>query len=84
MTETAIKRFDDLFAGVSTTDRSIRFTLKAGVEWKDANAYLESEYPEPHWIWRKFDDLIVMLRKSTCECEECLADDDESESESEE
>lgn len=74
----------DLFADITETDRSIRFTLKTGVEWKDANAYLEREYPEPHWIWRKFDDIIVLMRKSVCECEECVEEDEEEEEDREE
>ena len=76
------KTFDDLFAGISTTETSIRYTVKAGAEWSDVNAWLEGEYPEEHWGWRKFEDVVVVF-KTQCVCDECLEDSEDEEEDDE-
>ena len=76
MASTEKKTFHDLWTSVNPTETHIRYTAKEGAEWADLNAWLEAEYPEEQWHWRKFENIVIVCRGAG-------GDDDEEEDEEE-
>ena len=62
---------------VKVGDRHITFVRKDDATDEQMNTWLEHEdnYGDKHWTWRRFDKMVVVIKRqcseNICDCEDC-------------